>query len=302
MKKKVAVLMGGISSEREVSLNSGEAVFNALDRDKYEVHKVVLDNKMDVINKMPEGIEFAFLVLHGKYGEDGTVQAILESMGIPYSGCGPLTSAMCMDKNITKKMLRDSGVPTADWTIAKSVEDIDYDKIEEMGYPVFIKPNSGGSSVATFKVERKENVEAAVKAGLEVDEIVMIEQYLPGDEYTSFMLDGEVYPTIKISSTTGFFDYEAKYSTGSNAAKEEIVYLEEDLQEQINKASKSVWDIFYCKAYVRIDFMLSGGKFYVLELNTLPGMTVTSLIPRSANAKGLSYSELVDKIMETSLK
>lgn len=302
MKKKVAVLMGGISSEREVSLNSGEAVFNALDRDKYEVHKVVLDNKMDVINKMPEGIEFAFLVLHGKYGEDGTVQAILESMGIPYSGCGPLTSAMCMDKNITKKMLRDSGVPTADWTIAKSVEDIDYDKIEEMGYPVFIKPNSGGSSVATFKVERKEDVEAAVKAGLEVDEIVMIEQYLPGDEYTSFMLDGEVYPTIKISSTTGFFDYEAKYSTGSNAAKEEIVYLEEDLQEQINKASKSVWDIFYCKAYVRIDFILSGGKFYVLELNTLPGMTVTSLIPRSANAKGLSYSELVDKIMETSLK
>ena len=229
MKKKVAVLMGGISSEREVSLNSGEAVFNALDRDKYEVHKVVLDNKMDVINKMPEGIEFAFLVLHGKYGEDGTVQAILESMGIPYSGCGPLTSAMCMDKNITKKMLRDSGVPTADWTIAKSVEDINYDKIEEMGYPVFIKPNSGGSSVATFKVERKEDVEAAVKAGLEVDEIVMIEQYLPGDEYTSFMLDGEVYPTIKISSTTGFFDYEAKYSTGSNAAKEEIVYLEEDL-------------------------------------------------------------------------
>lgn len=302
MKKKVAVLMGGISSEREVSLNSGEAVFNALDRNKYEVHKVILDNKMDVINKMPEGIEFAFLVLHGKYGEDGTVQAILESMGIPYSGCGPLTSAMCMDKNITKKMLRDSGVPTADWTIAKSVEDIDYDKIEEMGYPVFIKPNSGGSSVATFKVERKEDVEAAVKAGLEVDEIVMIEQYLPGDEYTSFMLDGEVYPTIKISSTTGFFDYEAKYSTGSNAAKEEIVYLEEELQEQINKASKSVWDIFYCKAYVRIDFILSDGKFYVLELNTLPGMTVTSLIPRSANAKGLSYSELVDKIMETSLK
>ena len=302
MKKKVAVLMGGISTEREVSLNSGRSVLNALDRNKYEVHEIILNNKMDVINKMPEGIEFAFLMLHGKYGEDGTIQAILESMDIPYSGCGPLTSAMCMDKNITKKMLRDSGVPTADWAIVKSIDDIDYDKIEEMGYPVFIKPNSGGSSVATFKVERKEDVEAAVKAGLEVDYVVMIEQYLPGDEYTSFVLDGEIYPTIKISSSKGFFDYEAKYSTGANAAKEEIVYLDDELQEQIDKASKTVWDIFYCRAYVRVDFILSNGKFYVLELNTLPGMTTTSLIPRSANAKGLSYSQLVDKILETSIK
>ena len=302
MKKKVAVLMGGISTEREVSLNSGRSVLNALDRDKYEVHEIILNNKMDVINKMPEGIEFAFLMLHGKYGEDGTIQAILESMDIPYSGCGPLTSAMCMDKNITKKMLRDSGIPTADWTIAKSIDDIDYDKIEEMGYPVFIKPNSGGSSVATFKVGRKEDVEAAVKAGLEVDNVVMIEQYLPGDEYTSFVLDGEIYPTIKISTSKGFFDYEAKYSTGANAAKEEIVYLDDELQEQIDKASKTVWDIFYCRAYVRVDFILSNGKFYVLELNTLPGMTTTSLIPRSANAKGLSYSQLVDKILETSIK
>ncbi|MCC3867081.1 D-alanine--D-alanine ligase [Terrisporobacter mayombei] len=302
MKKKVAVLMGGISTEREVSLNSGRSVLNSLDRDKYEVHEIILNNKMDVINKMPEGIEFAFLMLHGKYGEDGTIQAILESMDIPYSGCGPLTSAMCMDKNITKKMLRDSGVPTADWTIAKSIDDIDYDKIEEMGYPIFIKPNSGGSSVATFKVERKEDVEAAVKAGLEVDNVVMIEQYLPGDEYTSFVLDGEIYPTIKISTTKGFFDYEAKYSTGASAAKEEIVYLDDELQEQIDKASKTIWDIFYCRAYVRVDFILSNGKFYVLELNTLPGMTTTSLIPRSANAKGLSYSQLVDKILETSIK
>ncbi|MDZ4910817.1 D-alanine--D-alanine ligase, partial [Clostridium perfringens] len=125
-----------------------------------------------------------------------------------------------------------------------------------------------------------------VKAGLEVDNVVMIEQYLPGDEYTSFVLDGEIYPTIKISSSKGFFDYEAKYSTGANAAKEEIVYLDDELQEQIDKASKTVWDIFYCRAYVRVDFILSNGKFYVLELNTLPGMTTTSLIPRSANAKG----------------
>ncbi len=302
MKKKVAVLMGGISTEREVSLNSGKSVINALDRNKYEVHEIILNDKMDVINKLPKDIDFAFLMLHGKYGEDGTVQSILESMGVAYSGCGPLTSAMCMDKNITKKMLRDSNILTANWTIVKSIDEIDYDKIEEMGYPVFIKPNSGGSSVATFKVEKKEDVYEAVKAGLEVDDIVMIEQYLPGDEYTSFVLDGEVYPTIKISTSTGFFDFEAKYSSGANAAKEEIVYLDEDLQNQINNASKAVWDTFYCKSYVRVDFILSNGKFYVLELNTLPGMTTTSLIPRSALANGLSYSDLVDKIMETSIK
>lgn len=301
MKKKVAVLMGGISTEREVSLNSGKSVVDALDRDKYEVYEIILNDKMDVINKMPKGIEFAFLMLHGKYGEDGTVQAILESMDIPYSGCGPLTSAMCMDKNITKKMLRDSGIPTADWTIARSIEDIDYDKIEEMGYPVFIKPNSGGSSVATFKVDRKEDVYEAVRQGLEVDDIVMIEGYLPGDEYTSFILNGEVFPTIKISSPNEFFDYESKYATGAKAATEEVVYLEENLQNEINLRSEECWDAFNCRAFVRVDFILSNGKFYVLELNTLPGMTKTSLIPRSANAKGISYSELIDKIIEYSL-
>lgn len=170
-----------------------------------------------------------------------------------------------------------------------------------MGYPVFIKPNSGGSSVATFKVDRKEDVYEAVRQGLEVDDIVMIEGYLPGDEYTSFILNGEVFPTIKISSPNEFFDYESKYATGAKAATEEVVYLEENLQNEINLRSKECWDAFNCRAFVRVDFILSNGKFYVLELNTLPGMTKTSLIPRSANAKGISYSELIDKIIEYSL-
>lgn len=171
-----------------------------------------------------------------------------------------------------------------------------------MGYPVFIKPNSGGSSVATFKVECREDVEDAVRAGLEVDDIVMIEAYLPGDEYTSFVLDGEVYPTIKIHHQQDFLTLNQNTLLEQMLLNEEVVYLEKDLQDQINKASKAVWDTFYCRAYVRADFILSNGTFYVLELNTLPGMTPTSLIPRSANAKGLSYSKLVDKIMETSLK
>lgn len=301
MKKKIAVIMGGISSEREISLKSGAGVFESLDREKYEPIKVVINEKTDIITKIPDDVDFAFLALHGKFGEDGCVQSVLETRGIPYSGCGPLSSAMCMDKNISKKICKASGIPTADWITVKSIEEIDYDRIEEMGYPVFVKPNSGGSSVATFMIKNKSGIEDAVKQGLEVDNKVMIEQYLPGEECTSFILDGEVFPTVSIKSEQEFFDFEAKYSS-DNGAKEEVVYLEESLQNELNKYSKMCWDAFNCKAYVRVDFIISNGVPYVLELNTLPGLTATSLIPRSAAARGISYSQLLDKLISCSLK
>ncbi|WP_270939858.1 D-alanine--D-alanine ligase [Romboutsia lituseburensis] len=296
---KIAVIMGGISSEREVSLNSGLGVYNNLDKNKYEVVKIILDDKMDIFTKLSSDIDFAFLALHGKFGEDGCIQSILETMDIPYSGCGPLTSALCMDKNMTKKILRDSNLPTAPWLVVKSVEEINYDKIDEIGYPVFIKPNCGGSSVATFFIHSKDEVLNAVKCGLEVDTSVMIEKYIPGGEYTSFVLNGEVFPTLSIKSNSEFFDYESKYS--ANGAIEEVVYLEESLQNKINAISKTCWDVFNCKAYVRVDIIISNGVPYVLELNTLPGMTQTSLIPQSAKAKGIEFSELLDKIIEYSL-
>lgn len=301
MKKKIAVVMGGISSEREISLKSGAGVFESLDREKYEPIKVVIDEKTDIITKIPDDVDFAFLALHGKFGEDGCVQSVLETRDIPYSGCGPLSSAMCMDKNISKKICKASGIPTADWITVKSIEEIDYDRIEEMGYPVFIKPNSGGSSVATFMIKEKAGIEDAVRQGLEVDTEVMIEQYLPGEECTSFILDGEVFPTVSIKSEQEFFDFEAKYSS-DNGAVEEVVYLEESLQNKLNEYSRMCWDAFNCRAYVRVDFIISNGVPYVLELNTLPGLTATSLIPRSAAAKGISYSQLLDKLISCSLK
>ncbi|MEE0452458.1 D-alanine--D-alanine ligase [Peptacetobacter sp.] len=301
MKKKIAVVMGGISSEREISLKSGSGVFESLDREKYEPIKVVIDEKTDIITKIPDDVDFAFLALHGKFGEDGCVQSVLETRDIPYSGCGPLSSAMCMDKNISKKICKASGIPTADWITVKSIEEIDYDRIEEMGYPVFVKPNSGGSSVATFMIKEKAGIEDAVRQGLEVDTEVMIEQYLPGEECTSFILDGEVFPTVSIKSEQEFFDFEAKYSS-DNGAVEEVVYLEESLQNKLNEYSKMCWDAFNCRAYVRVDFIISNGVPYVLELNTLPGLTATSLIPRSAAARGISYSQLLDKLIACSLK
>lgn len=301
MKKKIAVVMGGISSEREISLKSGSGVFESLDREKYEPIKVVIDEKTDIITKIPDDVDFAFLALHGKFGEDGCVQSVLETRDIPYSGCGPLSSAMCMDKNISKKICKASGIPTADWITVKSIEEINYDRIEEIGYPVFVKPNSGGSSVATFMIKEKAGIEDAVRQGLEVDTEVMIEQYLPGEECTSFILDGEVFPTVSIKSEQEFFDFEAKYSS-DNGAVEEVVYLEESLQNKLNEYSRMCWDAFNCRAYVRVDFIISNGVPYVLELNTLPGLTATSLIPRSAAAKGISYSQLLDKLISCSLK
>ena len=301
MKKKIAVIMGGISSEREISLKSGAGVLGSLDREKYEPIEVVIDKKTDIITKIPDDVDFAFLALHGKFGEDGCVQSVLETRDIPYSGCGPLSSAMCMDKNISKKICKASGIPTADWITVKSIEEIDYDRIEEMGYPVFVKPNSGGSSVATFMIKEKAGIEDAVRQGLEVDTEVMIEQYLPGEECTSFILDGEVFPTVSIKSEQEFFDFEAKYSS-DNGAVEEVVYLEESLQNKLNEYSRMCWDAFNCRAYVRVDFIISNGVPYVLELNTLPGLTATSLIPRSAAARGISYSQLLDKLISCSLK
>lgn len=301
MKKKIAVIMGGISSEREISLKSGAGVLGSLDKEKYEPIEVVIDKKTDIITKIPDDVDFAFLALHGKFGEDGCVQSVLETRDIPYSGCGPLSSAMCMDKNISKKICKASGIPTADWITVKSIEEIDYDRIEEMGYPVFVKPNSGGSSVATFMIKEKAGIEDAVRQGLEVDTEVMIEQYLPGEECTSFILDGEVFPTVSIKSEQEFFDFEAKYSS-DNGAVEEVVYLEESLQNKLNEYSKMCWDAFNCRAYVRVDFIISNGVPYVLELNTLPGLTATSLIPRSAAARGISYAQLLDKLIDCSLK
>jgi len=296
--KKIAVLYGGVSSEREVSLNSGRAMIENLDKSKYQVIDFRIDQKEDIF-KLDKDVDLALIGLHGKFGEDGSIQAVLDTMGIKYSGCNPLTSGVLMDKNFTKTIAKYNGILTAKWMIVRSVESIDYDRIDEIGYPVFIKPNSGGSSVATTKVKSRQGVEAAVKEALKYDDIVMIEEYIEGVEHTSFILNGEVFPTIRITSDNEFFDYEAKYST-SNGAKEEVVELDGDLAATLEKTSKICWDIYNCKGYVRADYIITeDNKIYLLEINTLPGMTVTSLIPKSAKAKGISYSELLDKLIET---
>lgn len=292
---KVGVLMGGISSEREISLKSGQQVIEKLDKNRYEVIPIILNSKSEVIEKV-KGIDFAFLALHGKFGEDGTVQAILESLNIKYSGSKVLTSAICMDKNQSKRIMKAEGVRTASWITVKNVSDIPKDRIN---YPVIVKPNSGGSSVATFIAKSIEEVINYVEEGLKYDEEVMIETYVPGDEYTVCMLNGEALPILSIKATGEFFDFTSKYT--DDGAKEELISIPKDLEEEMKEISLKCYKIFNCNAYVRVDFIVSNNIPYVLELNTLPGMTKNSLFPKSAKGAGIEYSELLDKIIEYSL-
>ena len=296
---KVGVIMGGISSEREISLKSGKSIIENIDKNKYEVIPVVIDEKVDIINKVKD-LDFALLALHGKFGEDGTVQSVLQTLDIPYSGCGPLTSALCMDKDLTKTVLEANGIRTARWLNVKSVEEIDYEAIENMGYPVFIKPTNGGSSVATFKIYDKEKVQEAVEEGLKWDTEVMIEEFIDGNEITCPVFDNKLFPVIAIKPKSDFFDYTQKYS--DNGADEVLVELEEDLYKEVKEMALKTYKALKCEVYSRIDMIVNKeGTPYILEVNTLPGMTAASLFPKSAKGEGYSFSEFLDLIIETSL-
>ena len=297
---KVGVIMGGISSEREISLKSGKSIIENIDKNKYEVIPVVIDEKVDIINKVKD-LDFALLALHGKFGEDGTVQSVLQTLDIPYSGCGPLTSALCMDKDLTKTVLEANGIRTARWLNVKSVEEIYYEAIENIGYPVFIKPTNGGSSVATFKIYDKEKVQEAVEEGLKWDTEVMIEEFIDGNEITCPVFDNKLFPVIAIKPKSDFFDYTQKYS--ENGADEVLVELEEDLYKEVKEMALKTYKALKCEVYSRIDMIVNKeGTPYILEVNTLPGMTAASLFPKCAKGEGYSFSEFLDLIIETSLK
>lgn len=296
---KVGIVMGGISAEREVSLQTGKGMLENLNRDKYEAVPIVLDNKEEILNWAGK-IDFALIALHGRYGEDGSIQAVLEALNIPYSGCGILTSAVCMNKNLTKKIMKVEGLNTADWILIKKNQPFEGELLDKIEYPVVVKPNNGGSSLGTFIVYNKEEFYDAIASAFQYDEELLVEKYLKGEEYTVCILNGEVLPIISIKSSGKFFDYKSKYE--DNGAIEEISPLPKDIEDEIIKMSKICWDSFYCKVYARVDIIVSEGIPYLLEINTLPGMTKNSLFPKSARAIGLSYSDLLDTIIDSSLK
>lgn len=296
---KIGVLMGGISTEREISLKSGNSALEHLDKNKYEIIPIVIDKKEDIFTKT-KGIDFALLALHGKFGEDGTVQSILQTLDIPYSGCGPLSSSMCMNKNITKQILKANNIRTAKWINVTSVEKIDFNMVRAMNYPLFVKPTNGGSSVATFKVYNEDDLINSVKEALKYDKEVLIEEFIEGKEITCPVFDGKLYPLVAINPTSDFFDFTQKYS--NIGADEYIINFEEDLYKEIEKMALGTYNALNCDVYSRIDMIItSDGTPYLLEVNTLPGMTATSLFPKSMQEAGISYPEFLDKIINTSL-
>lgn len=299
---KIGVIMGGISSEREISLKSGESIVDNIDKNKYEVVPIVIDKKEDIINKV-KGIDFALLALHGQFGEDGTVQSVLQTLSIPYSGCGPLSSAACMDKDMTKSLLKASNIRTAPWINIRKGEEINYDEIKELGYPVVVKPTHGGSSVATFIVKEEGDIFSSVEEGFKWDNEVMIEKFIKGDEITCPILGNEMFPVIAIkpSDEYEFFDYTSKYADGG--AEEVVVQLEEELYKEVEKMALDTYKALKCEVYSRVDMIVTKDKVpYLLEVNTLPGMTKASLFPKSAAGKNISFSGLLDLIIEESLK
>lgn len=297
---KVGVIMGGISSEREISLKSGNSVVENIDKNKYEVIPIVIDKKEDIINKV-KGIDFALLALHGQFGEDGTVQAVLQTLGIPYSGCGPLSSAACMDKDMTKSLLQAEGIRTAPWINLRSWDEINYEDIKKLGYPVVVKPTHGGSSVATFIIKEEKEIENAVKEAFKWDNEVMIEKFIKGDEITCPVMGREMFPVVAIKPHAEFFDYTAKYADGGS--DEFVIELEKSLHKEVEKMALDTYRALKCSVYARIDMIITeGGIPYILEVNTLPGMTKASLFPKSAAGRGIDFSGLIDLIIENSIR
>ena len=294
--------MGGISSEREVSLMSSQSMIENLDRDKFEVIPIEINKKADVFAKCQD-IDFALIGLHGEFGEDGCVQSILSAMDIPYSGCGPRPSALTLDKDTSKKILRFAGVRTADWLIVTDLANIAYDKIKAIGYPVFVKPNSGGSSIATTLVRQPEELAEAVREALKYDSEVMVEAYIKGIEITIPMIDGKLYPILTIEPQGEFFDLKSKYKKASDGgAHLYVLELDPPLREEVEKMAYTTWHELKLESYARVDMLVRDNIPYFLEANTLPGMTAKSLLPTSYTSlgEGHTYKDLLTKLIEVS--
>ncbi|KMZ40886.1 MULTISPECIES: D-alanine--D-alanine ligase [Bacillales] len=296
---KIGVIMGGISSEREVSLKTGQEMINHLDRSRYEAVPIVITQRVDLITQVQQaGIDFALLALHGQYGEDGTVQGALETLGIPYTGSGVLASSLCMNKQLSKMLLKTAGIQTPAGLYWKDV--YDPQAVDQLGYPVIVKPNLGGSSIGVQLVQNEKELLSAVQEASYLDQGTLIEPYLKGTELTCAILDGEVLPIIGIRSAhSEWFDYRAKYEDGG--AEEKVIELPPVIQQRVREAALASYQLLQCKVYARVDMILCQDMPYVLEVNTLPGMTANSLFPKSAAAAGMTFTQLLDRIIASSL-
>jgi len=326
---KIAVLMGGTSAEREVSLASGLAIARALRERGHTVWAVDTARGFvpadEEVQLLPEGVhasppdetegtlrpielgeveqvreaDVAFLALHGGAGEDGTIQALLELVGVPYTGTGPLGSGIAMDKDVTKRLLRDSQVPTLPWRVARAPDfSYDPDTIEDyVGFPCIVKPSRQGSSVGIAVVNTPEELRPAVEAASRYDTEVMIERFARGRELTVGILGDQALPPVEIRPRKGIYDYHSKYTAGMTEYFCPAP-VDEEIVAQVQAYALRAFRVLKLRGYGRIDFILAKEQLFCLEANTLPGMTATSLLPKAAAAAGISFPELCERIVQ----
>jgi D-alanine-D-alanine ligase len=296
--KIIGVLMGGLSKEREISLRSGNAILEALLLKGYDA--LPIDVGRDISNVLKnKAVDVAFLALHGRYGEDGSIQGLLEIMGIPYTGSSVLASSLAMDKYLTKDVARVEGLTTpqdfffdAYWNSLDSfVQEV------SLPYPLMVKPSREGSTIGITKVTNARELRQAIEEASKLDSRVLVEQFIAGREVTVAVLNGEALPIVEVVPKSGFYDFEAKYTKGATQ------YfcpadLPAELSSQLQNLAKRLCRRIGCEGVARADFIISAENVpYFLEVNTLPGMTALSLVPKAAAAAGLSFEDLVEKIL-----
>ena len=287
--EKVAVLMGGPSSERAVSLRSGAAVAKALRERGYEVAEVVVGE--DRAFELPAGTEAAFVAMHGHFGEDGTIQALLRARGVPHTGSSPEASARAFDKSKSKPVLAAAGIPTP------TVELLRKGDRRTLPLPVVVKPVGQGSSVGISRVFGEEEWEGALAAALAYDEIALVEEFIPGRELTVGVVGDVVLPVVEIVAPDDFFDYHAKYTAG---VSQHVIPapIPEETEAACQAAALATFRALDCAGMGRVDIRLRpDGHIFVLELNNIPGMTELSLLPDAARAHGWSFPELCERIL-----
>jgi D-alanine-D-alanine ligase len=294
-KMKIGVLYGGISAEREVSLKTGGAVLKALKDLGYAA--VGIDVGPDLPGQLKEAaIELAFVALHGRFGEDGRVQGLLEMLRIPYTGSGVLSSSLSIDKVATKRMLLYHELPTPGFEIVKNRQQADELLKSCRHFPLVVKPAREGSTIGISIVQSLEDLRTGIDTAAALDGTVLIEEYIAGPELTVSVLNGEALPIIQIVPKSGFYDFEAKYSPGQTEYLLPAP-LDAGVYSQMQQAAVAACEVLGCRGAARVDFMLREKEFYCLEVNTIPGMTETSLLPKAAKAAGLDFGELVESIL-----
>lgn len=319
MKKKLAVVTGGNSSEIIISVKSADTIMDNLDTNKYEVYRVEIEG-LDWVAITSEGkrpidkndfsfntngekliFDAALIMIHGDPGEDGKLQGYFDMLKIPYTSSNVLSSSATFSKHFTKQYLKSYGIKSAEWLLLSQRLGYSLSEVEDkIGFPCFVKPNNAGSSFGVSKVSNIQQLEDAVKNAMTEDDEVLVEKMLEGTEITCGVLrttrNAYKLPVTEIVSKNGFFDYEAKYTEG---LAEEIIpaRIPDELAKECQELSLKIYDIFHCNWFARVDYIIENGELYLLEINTIPGMSKESIVPKMLRADNIELKEILDEII-----